>query len=135
MKDRDELDAIVHGIVEKKALIEVALPLLNFDRIPVLLFIQECEEIEEFAAQTGLLISESWLPPTTVAGSRVANASEIWLYPDGSLQEYRKAATWETFESGCTQRHYVGPGSEEKISLEELREAIEFNLERDPDDA
>jgi len=114
-------------------MIEAALPYLSLERIRVLFFMLDCEEVEELATETGLLISERLLPQTTVAGNRVANTSEIWLYPDGTLHEYLKAATWETLEGGCTQRHYVGPASEEKISLLDLREAIESNLAPDRD--
>jgi hypothetical protein len=118
---------------KKKAMIEAALPQLSFEHIPVLLFLRDDEEVEELAAETGLLISESRLPQTRVAGNRVVNTCEIWLYPDGTLHEYLKAATWETAEGGCTLRLYVGPASEQKFSLEELSEAIEFNIALDRD--
>lgn len=121
-------------VVEKKTLIKWALPRLSFERIPVLVYMQDCEEVEEFAAETGLLISDSLLPPTTVAGNRVANRREIWLSPDGTLHEYLEAATWETLEGGCIQRHYVGPASEENIALEDLRDAIALNLESEDDE-
>jgi hypothetical protein len=80
-----------------------------------------------------LLISETALPVTLVAGNRTTNSSEIWLYPDGPLQEYHKSATWESLEYGVSERHYFGPASEERVSFRDLQEAIEINLEDDDD--
>jgi hypothetical protein len=93
--------------------------------------LHEYEETEEFASERGSLISETTLPVTLVAGNRTTNSSEIWLYPDGTLQEYRKSATWESLEYGVSERHYIGPASEERVSFRDLEEAIEFNLEDD----
>jgi len=64
-----------------------------------------------------------------VAGNRVLNEHEIWLHPDGSAHKYLRTATWETLEHGCTQRQYVGPATDEEIILDELLEAINFNIE------
>jgi hypothetical protein len=115
----------------KSAVIDEALPHLRFERITSLFFVredgEEVEEVEEFAPQKGLLISTSLLPRTMVGGNRVANSSEIWLHPDGTLHKYLWTAAWESLEYGCSQRH-VGPAGEEAISLEDLIEQIEINL-------
>ena len=112
-------------------MIEQALPYLKFERITILFFTDDGEEVEEFASQTGLRISSSCLGITSVAGNRVVNKCEIWLYPDSTLHEYLEAATWETPEGGCTQRHYIGSVGVERISLEDLQEQIAFNLAPD----
>jgi hypothetical protein len=118
----------------KRVTIEEALTDLRFERILTLFFDQEGKAVREFSSQTGLLISSHFIGVTLVAGNRVANTSEIWLHPDGTLHEYLEAATWETLEGGCTQKHYIGPADEDKISLEDLKEQIAFNLESDPDE-
>src|SRR6185295_6739073 len=124
----------------KRALIEEALPRLHFEKIAILLYPEEhkqthdCEEVVEFAPERCLLISESRLAGTWVAGNRVANTAEVWLYPDGTLHEYEKSATWASIAAGCTQRRYIGPVGEEKISLADLKEQIAFNLASDYED-
>jgi len=54
------------------------------------------QEVREYADAQGVLVSSHRLGGTISAGNRVANNSEIWLYPDGSLHEYLNAAVWET---------------------------------------
>ena len=81
----------------------------------------------EHADARGVLISSHRLGRTLSAGNRVANNSEVLLYPDGSLHEYLEAATWETSEGGCTQRTYVGPAQEDRITIDDLEEQIEFH--------
>lgn len=114
-----------------RALIAAALPFFHFKRIETLFFTDEDGEVSEFAGARGVLISSSFLCKTVVAGNRVANTSEIWLYPDGTLHEYLEAATWETFEGGCTQRLYVGPAREEQIAIEDLQEQIAIHMAPD----
>lgn len=118
--------------LNKRAIIQAALPLLRFERITSLFFVQDGETIEEFSAQLGVPISNRSLPTTLVAGNRVANSHEIWLYPDGTLHRYLWTATWETFD-GCSQWHYVGPATEEDVSLEDLKEQIESYIYSDSD--
>ena len=121
----------------KLALIEAALPRLRFQRIPVLFYTAinerttECEEVVEFGPVRGILLLSSQLPMTIVAGNRVANSAEIWLHADGTLHEYLEMATWEALETGCTQRQYVGPVTEARISLGDLKEQIDCNLADD----
>jgi hypothetical protein len=118
--------------ISRRAVIEAALPRLHFERITSLFFVREDgEEVEEFAPQRGLLISASSLPREIFEGNKVANASEIWLHPDGSLHKYLWSSAWESLEYGCTQRRYVGPVGEETVSLEDLLEQIEINLAED----
>lgn len=70
-----------------------------------------------------------------MAGNRVANTSEIWLYPDGTLHEYLRAATWESLDVGCTQRLYVGAVGEGRISIEDLQERISIHMAPDWDES
>ena len=91
-------------------------------------------EVREHADAQGVLISSHRLGVTLSAGNRVANNSEIWLYPDGSLHEYLDAAAWETFEGGCTQRTYVGPAQEDRITINDLEEQIKFHSAPDWED-
>jgi hypothetical protein len=77
-------------------------------------------------------VPETWDDPsrlgvTLSAGNRVASNSEIWLYPDGSLHEYLDAATLETIDGGYTQRTYVGPAQEDRITIDDLEEQIAFH--------
>ena len=118
---------------KKRALIAAAAPHLHFERITILLYIDNGEEVEELSPQLGLMISGYSLPPTFVAGNRIANAKEVWLYPDGTLHEYLWTATWNDVAFGCSQRHYVGAADDEAISLEDLQEQIEINLLADKD--
>jgi len=117
----------------KRALINAATPRLRFERITMLLYFKDREEVEELSPQLGLVISCRSLPQTFVAGNRIANASEIWLYPDGTLHKYLWTATWNDLEFGCSQRHYVGPVDEDAISLKDLQEQIETYLAADGD--
>jgi hypothetical protein len=118
--------------LDKRAVIAAAMRQLQFRRIGSLLYGQhdddEIKEVEEFTPNTGLLVSTKPLPVTEVGGNRVANQHEIWLHRDGSLHKYLWTATWATFEYGCSQRDYVGPVSNDDVSLEELTEAFEWNI-------
>jgi hypothetical protein len=131
---RDENFMSHEPLSPKRELIDLVLPILQFERIPLLFFIEGEEELKEFSSQTGLSISTHFIGVTLVAGNRVANTSEIWLHPDGTLHEYLEASTWESYEWGCIQRHYVGPASEDKIWLNDLEQQIAFNLAPDRDD-
>jgi hypothetical protein len=112
-----------------------ALPLFHFRRIETLFYLDERgHEVTEYADARGVLISSRRLGVTLSGGNRVVNNSEIWLYPDGSLHEYLDAATWETFEGGCTQRSYVGPAQEDRITIDDLEEQIEFHSAPDWED-
>ena len=91
-------------------------------------------EVTEYADAQGILVSAHRLGVTLSAGNRVANNSEIWLYPDGSLHEYLNAAAWETLEGGCTQRTYVGPAQEDRITIDDLEEQIAFHSAPDWED-
>jgi hypothetical protein len=128
------------AMTQIRSFIQQKLPYLRFQKISTLFFVSiseelhEYEETEEFASERGLLISETRLPVTLVAGNRTTNSSEIWLYRDGTLHEYHASATWESIECEVTERHYIGPASEERVSFKDLQEAIEFNLEADDDD-
>jgi tRNA pseudouridine-54 N-methylase len=78
-----------------RARIAAALPVFHFRRIETLFYVDERgREVTEHAHAQGVLISSHHLGVTLSAGNRVANNSEIWLYPDGSLHEYLDAATW-----------------------------------------
>jgi hypothetical protein len=114
----------------KRQLIELVLPLLHFERIPALLYLEEDgNEVEELAPSSGLMISTITLPATTSAGDRVANDHEIWLHSDGTFHKYLWTAAWETLEFGCTQRHYLEAVGDEEVSLEDLIEQIELQLD------
>ena len=119
--------------LKKRTLITVATPLLRFERITILLYMKDHEKIEELSPQLGLFISGRRLPQTVVAGNRIANESEIWLHPDGTLHKYLWTANWSDLEFGCSQRHYVGPVDEDAITLEDLEEQIEIYLADDGD--
>jgi hypothetical protein len=111
-----------------RARIVAALPVFHFRKIETLFYLDERgREVTEYADAQGVLISCHYLGVTLSAGNRVANNSEIWLYPDGSLHEYRTAAAWETFEGGGTQRTYVGPAEEDRITIDDLDEQIEIH--------
>jgi hypothetical protein len=118
-----------------RARIAAALPVLHFRRIATLFYIDERgHEVTEHAYARGVLISSHRLGVTLSAGNRVAHNSEIWLYPDGSRHEYLDAAAWETFEGGCTQRTYVGPAQEDRITINDLEEQIAFHSAPDWED-
>ena len=117
------------AIRQKLILIEEALRCLRFEPIPVLLYLRNGEEVEEFSPNRGIMISSTALPPTTSAGNRVANAHEIWLHSDGTFHKYLWCADWESMDYGCSQRHYVASVAYEEVSLEELREPIELHLD------
>ena len=114
---------------QKLILIEEALRFLRFERIPVLLYLRDGEEVEEFSPNRGIMISSTALPTTISAGNRVANEHEIWLHFDGTFQKYLWCADWESMDYGCSQRHDVASVAYEEVSLEELREAIELRLD------
>ena len=113
----------------RQKLIEEALRVLPFERIPALFYLRDGEEIEEFFPNKGIMISSRRLPPTISAGNRVANAHEIWLHSDGTFHKYLWCADWENMNCGCSQRHYVASVAYEEASLEELREVIELHLD------
>jgi hypothetical protein len=54
--------------------------------------------------------------------------------PESAAELHHASATWESIECGVTERHYIGPSSEERVSFKDLQEAIEFNLQADDDD-
>ena len=120
---------ITVAIRQKLILIEEALRCLRFEPITVLLYIGDREEVEEFSPNRGIMISSTALPTTISAGNRVANAHEIWLHSDGTFHKYLWCADWESWEGGCSQRHYVASVADEEVSLEELREAIALHLD------
>jgi hypothetical protein len=118
----------------KQALIAAAMPLLKFENITKLLYIRDGQEVEELSTQLGLAISSRSLPKTFVAGNQVANATEFWLHPDGTLHRYIWTACWSDPGSGCSQRHYVGLADEQEISLKELQDQIEMYLSEEDDE-
>jgi hypothetical protein len=130
----------------KRALIQEKLSYLHFQKIPLLFYAsvcegteqgeedKECQEVTEYAKQRGVRLSLSSPKRSYFAGNRVLTSAEIWLYPDGTLHEYRMSETWETAESGNRQRAYVGPVGEDRVSLEDMQEALEFNLAPDYED-
>jgi hypothetical protein len=68
-----------------RARIAEALPVFHFRRIETLIYPDVREgEVREYADAQGVLISSHRLGVTLSVGNRVANNSEIWLYPDGS---------------------------------------------------
>jgi hypothetical protein len=117
---------------DKRAVIAAAMPQLQFRRIASLFYGQhdgkELNEVEEFTPNTGLLVSTKPLPSTEAGGNRIANQHEIWLHRDGTLHKYLWTGSWTSLEYGCSQRHYVGPVSDDDVSLEELTEAFEWNI-------
>jgi hypothetical protein len=118
-----------------RARIAAALPVFHFKRIDTLFYVDERgREVTEYADARGVLISSHRSDVTLPAGNRVANNSEIWLYPDGSLHEYLNAAAWETLEGGCTQRTYVGPAQEDQVAIDDLEEEIKFHSAPDWED-
>jgi hypothetical protein len=117
------------AIRQKLILIEEAPRLLRFEPIPVLLYLGDHEEVEEFAPNRGIMICSRALPTTTSAGNRVANEHDIWLHFDGTFHKYLWCADWESMDYGCSQRHYVASVAYEEVSLEELREPIELHLD------
>jgi hypothetical protein len=122
-------ELISMGVRQKSILLAEALPFLRFGPIPALLYRRDGEEVEEFSPNRGIMISSRRLPPTTSAGNRVANAHEIWLHSDGTFHKYLWCADWESWEGGCSQRHYVASVADEEVPLETLREAIELHLD------
>jgi hypothetical protein len=63
-----------------------------------------------------------------VGMSRTLRSTEVWLYPDGTLHEYLELAAWETLAGGCTQREYIGPVDEDRVSFEQMREQIRISI-------
>ena len=118
-----------------RARIAAGIPVFHFRRIETLFYVDERgREVTEYSDARGVLISSHRLGVTLSAGNRVVNNSEIWLYPDGSLHEYLDAAAWETLEGGCTQRTYVGPAQEDRITIDDLEEQIAFHSAPDWED-
>jgi hypothetical protein len=96
-------ELITVAITQKSILIEESLRFLRFEPIPVLFYLRDGEEVEEFSPNRGIMISSRTLPPTTSAGNRVANSHEIWLHSDGTFHKYLWCADWESMDCGCSQ--------------------------------